>query len=234
MKKILKIIIASIIFSSMLAATAFSDGAERIYDPDGVLFKEGKSAAEERLSKIYNEFGFDIITVIFSDSETDAEEEGMSYISENGYAEAKDGIILSINAETGDYWIKPLGRGNETFSEYGIGVLYDETEADFADGDFYEGINVFIKHSEKFISQAEETGEVYDASNEYKSKTSKTLIIAVFIIAGMFLAMGVTHSMKKGMKIENLKEDSNDAAEKRFFAVTDEKDIYLYSEIDED
>ena len=224
MKKAYKFIMAFLILILTFSSMAFADSG-RVVDETDLLNKEEKSAMETRLGNLADKYDFDIL-VIISD-ESDAKKNAEDFVSGQNYG---DGIVLSFQSERGDFYILPFGEGAEFFDTETVQQIHDEVRSYIEKEKVYEGLNVYIRQTEKRLEGVKDGAK--DMPADYKARSrQRIIIIALALIIGIFAAMGVTYSMKKSMEEKNVfrKDVFSDSVLK----ITGREDIYLKTEEEE-
>ena len=81
-----------------------------------------------------------------------------------GMGENKDGVLLILSMADRDYCLLAHGFGDTALTDYGKDYISEKFLDDFADDDWYGGIQDYLTYTDDLLGQARE-GKVFDKTN---------------------------------------------------------------------
>ena len=136
-----------------------------------------------------------------------------------------DGILLFINPDTHDWYISASGNAMTELTDDEIDELID-----YSFGDFNDNYNTaFLKFADKVPFLIGNSEKYSTVSSPHGFVCGKTLLIAVII--GFFGGWIPAAAEKKKLKSVRSDDRAENYVRENSFELTEQKDIYLYSNI---
>lgn len=146
-----------------------------------------------------------------------------------GYGENRDGLILVVCPETGDWYISTHGYGITAFTDAGIQYIGSQITGYMSDGDFASAFNTFAELSDEFITKAR-TDAPYDTSSLPKEPLS-LLAIPISAAIGIFLALFAVGKMKAKLKSVRSQAAANSYMKNGSLNITESRELFLYNTV---
>lgn len=147
-----------------------------------------------------------------------------------GYGDTKDGLLLLICPQSGDWYISTCGYGITTFTDAGIEYIGKQITPYLSDGDFSAAFEAFAQYCDDFITQAR-NDKPYDNGNLPKEPLS-LIWIPISIAVGIFLAFVVVGKMKSELKSVSKKREANSYVRNGSLNIIDNREYFLYNKVD--
>lgn len=171
MKRLFSILTAVFLLTVLIVPAAAAEAPERcIYDTEKLL--------EEEVCEIIEMIAQDISAQqqcgVYFLSVNDFRDYGSGDIfnvarkiyEENnlGMGENKDGVLLILSMAERDYCLLAHGFGDTALTDYGKDYISERFLDDFADDDWYGGIQDYLTYTDDLLGQARE-GKVFDKTS---------------------------------------------------------------------
>ena len=185
---------------SLINATAYSSGVPSvtntpfINDFADVLSEKQENDLNNLLMNFKNRHGLDAVVVITdSVNGMTMQDYADDFYDFNGYS--NDGIEMVLDLSDRSWYISAKGKGIEYYTDYGIGLIFDEMRSDLANDDYYDAFVSFSKIIDEFALYAEQGNPVDVPAPEPQSFGLRNIIIAA--AAGAFASL-ITMFVLKG------------------------------------
>ena len=260
MKKIFAVLLAAILCLAA-AVPAFAEGgfADEYYrctdDADRMVYSSW-AYTNNALDEIANRQSFDVTCSIISglDGKT-MEQYAADLYAENlyGYGDGKDGVLLLVDTESGEWYIYTSGTGTEIFDENRIAAIGEDIKDDLSAEEYYGAFITYANLCDKYIdegvsAEAEQPAEAVpevsepiaaepENSYEYEEASSSKIsplpliYLPICLVIGIIIALVVVGSMKASMKSVHMQATANTYTKDGSFNLTDSSDIFLYREV---
>lgn len=231
---ILTALILCVLFCVPAAASeetgrGFADEYPRLMDKADLLTDEEENELQKTLDEVSERQKLEVAIVTMDSLEgndivsfSDDLYEHCKY----GYGADKDGVMLLISVEDGDWYINTCGYGITAFTDAGIEYIGKQMKEDLADRNFKETFHVFAQNCDKFITQAR-TDKPFDKSNLPREPLSAIWIL-VSLIGGIIIAVVVVGQMKAALKTVRFQPMAKDYIRDGSLNVTENRDLFLY------
>lgn len=261
MKKIFAVLLAAILCLAA-AVPAFAEGgfADEYYrctdDADQMVYSSW-AYTNNALDEIANRQSFDVTCSIISglDGKT-MEQYAADLYAENlyGYGDGKDGVLLLVDTESGEWYIYTSGTGTEIFDENRIAAIGEDIKDDLSAEEYYGAFITYANLCDKYIdegvsAEAEQPAEAVpevsepiaaepENSYEYEEASSSKIsplpliYLPICLVIGIIIALVVVGSMKASMKSVHMQATANTYTKDGSFNLTDSSDIFLYREVE--
>lgn len=200
----------------------------RVEDDALLLSDEEKAALRQKLDRISEETGVDVIVhTNYSLGGKTPRDYADDYFDYNGYGLGPnyDGIIFVLSMEYRDWRISTHGFGVQAFTDRGQQIIVDQMLPYLSDGEYYEAFDKFADLSEEYILQAK-SGEAYDVNNMPTNKLSLTNILT-------FLGVGsVAGAIAGGTYTQILSSTHKTLSRQRFAGGYKSGDINFNNKVD--
>ncbi len=138
--------------------------APRLVDTADVLTDEQEAEILERLDEISERTNCDVVVALVNDLGLDTTGSPYSeitpfaddYFDYNGFGlgDTRDGILFTLSVERRKWAISTSGFGIDAFADDGQSYIMDRVVLDLKYDNYYEGVKVFVKYADKFITSA--------------------------------------------------------------------------------
>lgn len=245
MKKIVLKICCLFLFFGVLLPKAIYAYADTQYignlvDTAGLLDEDETESVENKLDDLSDKYGSDIVILLVQDYKSEySEYESLTdmsdpfylieeYYYQNGY-NLDNGIIIMVSMEERDWALCRFGDVKDAIDDdYGYDYITSNLQEHLSDGEYYEACDGFLDDVNNFM-QAWEDGEPYSASHTLKTPAKVIGYFAAAIGVSVVLALIIVLIMKARMKTARPKPAANEYVKKDSFVLTNQQDIYLYS-----
>lgn len=163
-----------------------------------------------------------------------------------GWGEDRDGILLLLSMDDRDYGLIAHGdTANSAFTDYGKYVLADEFLDDFAENDWYEGLEDYIEGCDEFLDLYYSGSPVDTGPDEYDGRyddayedyfgTSGSIFdsiavkLGITILIPLIIAAVVCAVLRSKMKSVHIAKDANRYADRNSLRLTDRSDRFTHT-----
>ena len=223
-KKLLFVFLALVLCLSLSVTVFAQDGMPRLVDSADLLTDSEEISLQKRIDEVSEKFKVEIdIVTVETVGDYTADEFVEDFYDENnyGYGENRDGVLLLVAMEEGDYRILSNGLGADAISSGDIDDISNTISSYLTDGDYADAFNLFIDECEYEIN-----GEI----NGFPFKFTRNLVISLVI--GLVVALIVTGSMKSQLKSVRRQPAATEYTKPGSMQVTYSKDFFLYRIVD--
>ena len=228
MKKIILLLLLSLMFIPTTIYAETVDTKEKIYDYANLLTGDEESNLKSSIKSAIEKTNLDIVAVIIDDNDYSSAmdyAEHFYYNNDFGFNASKDGIILLIDMDNRELWIATSGEGQLLFDDARIEEMLDNMTSYISADDFKSGINSFIEDVENYheLGNPKSNKDYYidDDGNMVRKKSVNWVITAIgsVIISGITIWILIAkHKMIVAAKYAN--------------QYIDDKNTKLYTPID--
>ncbi len=223
MKRSICYLICISLLCVLFTIPVFAEGKIRLIDNADILKSSKEVALKNRLDSISEKYEIDVVvlTVHNIGGKTPMGFADDYYDSHGyGYGENKDGLLLLVSMETGDWWISTSGKAIEIFDDYTIDYVGNKTAEYLSDGNYQQAFEVFADECEYYID-----GELNGYPFSYGFNIGLSLVV------GLIVALIATSVMKGKLKTVRFKNTASDYIKEGSMVVSISRDLYLYSTI---
>lgn len=171
MKRLFSILTAVFLLTVLIVPAAAAENPEYcIYDTEGLLSEMEYMVFENMAQEISRERQCAVYFVTVDDFRNYGDGDIFNvarqiYLNENfGMGEGKDGVMLILSMADRDYSLIVHGFGETALTDYGREYICEHFLDDFADNDWYGGVQDYLMYTDDLLSQARE-GKIYDRYN---------------------------------------------------------------------
>ncbi len=219
-----RIILLCLSFALILTAclSVSAQSTDRVYDEAGLLADDEIIALEDKLSKVSEKYGCEVIVAtaddLYKDAMYHAEDKLKEHFELTNNSE-KSGICLLVSMTERKYGFYLLGKADDKiFKESDKDELEDIIKPYLSDGRVY---NAFYA----FTSECEEIIEYY-----HTVKVEFTWVL-IALGGGIALAFIVVFIMKSQLKSVRYQPAANNYLKANSLNITESRDIFLYSTV---
>ena len=215
MKKILVFLILSIITVTS-CINVFAANYSRIVDEADLLSYDQEQELEAYIDEVSEKHKFDlvIVTVNSLNGKTSSEFADDFYdYNDYGFGEDKDGALLLISMEDGDWAISTCGEGIYTYDDSLLDELEDNCISKLSDNDYFGACKSFISISE----------------DAFTFPLLSRIIIS--LIVGFFIAFCAVNMMKRKLITVQKQIGAKVYTKPDSMQVTSSRDVFLYSHV---
>ncbi len=229
-KKLAFLLVVFVLLLSFSPAWALERTLPRLIDAAGLLTASEADALEARLDEVSQRQNMDTVIITMDSLEgensLDLADDFFDY---NGFGmgEARNGILLLIAMDEGEWAISTSGYGITAFTDAGQKYMSDEFVKEFKNDRFYSGMNLFVDRVDEFVSQAR-SGEPYDVKNLPKKPLSPVWYL-LSLGGGALGGKTVTGSMKRDLKSVSKQKVAGNYLINTTMIPSKTKDLYLYN-----
>ena len=171
MKRLFSILTAVFLLVVLIVPAAAVENPECcIYDTEGLLSEMEYMVFENMAQEISRERQCAVYFVSVEDYREYGDGDIFNvarqiYLNENfGMGEGKDGVMLILSMADRDYSLIVHGFGETALTDYGREYICEHFLDDFADNDWYGGVQDYLMYTDDLLAQARE-GKIYDRYN---------------------------------------------------------------------
>lgn len=223
-------------------ADVYADAGDmdNLVDTAELLDEKEEASIEKQINRLSDEYGSDIVILLVEDykseysgyeSLTDMSDPFLlieEYYYQNGY-NLDNGIIVMVSMEERDWALCMFGDVQEAIDgDYGYDYVTSNLTQSLGDGKYYKACEGVLDDFDNFM-QAWEDGNPYSSDHTLKTPGKIAAYFAIAIGISLILALIVVLVMKAKMNTARPKPAANEYVKKDSFALTNQQDIYLYS-----
>ena len=212
-----------------VAASAASD-MPRLADTAGLLTASEQSELLCKLDEISERQQVDIV-VVTTNSQNGKTPRAYAdaFYDENGYGfgPEKDGVLLLISTEGGDWYLSTCGYGTQAVTDDGIEYISNQFLPALSDGNYASAFERYAELCDTFITQAK-AGRPYDGNHMPKEPFHVFRCLVISMALGLAVAFIVTGVMKGKLKTVRRKNAAADYVKENSMRVTESRDLFLY------
>lgn len=223
------VVLLCVLSLPIAAEDGFVNAYVRFVDVAGLLTEEEGAALTARLDEISVRQSMDVTIMTTDTLDGDSAMEYADYayeFFEFGYGDDRDGLLLLISIEEGEWWISTCGYGIKAFTDYGIQYIGDAIQPYLSDGDFVTAFDTYATLCDSFITQARED-EPFDIG-EKPDEPLSVLWIPGALLMGFILAKIIVGNMKGKLKTVRAQKAANSYMKKDSMQITESRDLFLY------
>lgn len=193
--KVLKSILFTIVMVFLISPLSYASefipperGLSRLEDDGNLLSYDEEEALREKLDRISQETGVDVIIhTNWSLGGKTSREFADDFFDYNGYGlgENYDGILLLLSMEYRDWAISTHGFAIRAFTTEGQDYIIEKILGYLSDGNYYKAFDKFADYAEDFILQAQNS-QPYDIGNMPRAKVTPAVVGAGGLISAVF------------------------------------------------
>ena len=235
MKKVISVIITVVVLLTMALSVGASDYLPLFDEPD-VMTDAEESVLAAKLEDIANQYQMEVVVAAFTTIDGASP---MAYADDfydyngYGYGENRDGLILIVVMDTGDWWISTRGTAITAFTDAGIEYIGNQIVPLMSEGDFNGAFHVFADECSGFMAQAM-TGDPYDSHNlpkPPKEPFNKGMAIVIALVIGFIVGKIYTGSLKGQLKSVAAQKAAAGYVRNGTLNVTNSRDFFLYRNV---
>lgn len=147
-----------------------------------------------------------------------------------GYSDTKDGVLLLICPQSGDWYISTSGYGITAFTDAGIQYIGKQITPHLSDGNYLTAFETFAQYCDDFVTQSR-SDKPYDNGNLPKEPLS-LVWIPISIGVGVLIAFLIVSKMKSELKSVSKKREANNYVKNGSMHISDSREIFLYNKVD--
>lgn len=221
-KKLFSAVLALMLLLTMaVSVSAATD--EFVYDDAGLLTQREESALSEKLERISDTYGAQIVVATVSEldySVVDYFPDHLYDAMDFGYGADRDGVLLVVCMDPREYRMLGCGYASKAIDEDVIADIGDAIVDDLSDGDYAEAFDEFADQCEYYLD-----GYI----NGFPFSFTRNLVIALVI---GILAGVITVSVLKGqLKTVRGQNRAHDYVRSGSMKVNLRRDIFLYRNV---
>lgn len=219
------------VFSSLpvSANTGFVNAYVRLMDTAGLLTDEEWETLNARLDEISVRQSMDVAIMTTDTMNGSSAMDYADYAYEYmqfGYGDRRDGLLLLISIDEGEWWISTCGYGITAFTDYGIEYIGEKIQPYLSDGDFATAFDTYASLCDSFITQAR-AGNPFDIDDKPDEPLS-VVWIPVSLLIGFIIAKIIVGTMKGKLKTVRAQKAANSYMKKDSMQITESRDLFLY------
>ena len=234
MKKSITCLLLLIALVTALPFTAAAADAPLLYDEADLLTAAEEEALLSRLEQLSRTEQMDVAIVIMNSiGGSTPMEYADDYYDYNGfgYGANRDGLVLLISMEYGDWYISTCGKAISVFTDAGIEYMGEHFVPYLSDGEFYNAFNEYADLCDAFIQQAK-TGDPYDIHNLPKDPFDAGTSLVIALVIGFLIAKMYTGKLKKQLNTVSKQTRASNYVKEDEMNLTTCTDLFLYRTLD--
>jgi uncharacterized protein len=157
-----------------------------------LLSPANEAALTSRIETIREQYDFDVaIRTVDSLEGQTPQRANESYYRDSGYGPDGISLLVAMGSRDWDIWATP-GRGQEKFTDYGLGLIGQEVQELLSQGDYYLAFDSFLGLVGDFLQEAQ-SDRPYDSDHHYLTYNPLLWALAIgggigAISAGLIIA----------------------------------------------
>ena len=180
-----------------MAAGGFSREYERLMDMADLLTEEEEAELIATLDEISERQNLEIVVVTAENLEgySDGQEytDDLYEYCDFGYGDARDGIMLLLDMDGGDWYISTQGYGITAFTDAAITYLGNEMKEDLSAGNYVAAFRIYAADCDQMITQARD-GNPF-SKKDLPHKPLSPLELPICLVIGLVAAFITGNSM---------------------------------------
>ncbi len=227
-KKSIICILASFLSILVLLPVQAQSALPRVTDQADVLSSEEESSLREKLDEISKRQKVDVVAATVNSLEgmhVQNYADQFYYENNYGYGENKDGILLLISMEDGDWSISTTGFCTTAFTDVGLDHISEKFLPMLKEGKYYDGFLEYADLCDDFLTKAY-SGTAYDSHNLHKKSVSPFWIPGSFII-GFIGTLFIAFIKKSELKSVKLRASAREYANEGSMSLTESTDRFI-------
>ena len=209
MKRLFSIVMAVFLLASLILPDSAAENPEScIYDTAGLLSDAEYSLFEDMAQDIsrqrqcavyflsvkdFREYGngdiFHVARQIYLDNDF-------------GMGENRDGVMLILSMADRDYSLIAHGFGDTALTDYGMDPISQHFLDDFADNDWYGGIQDYLMYTDDLLAQARE-GNIYDQGSWITGRVLWLWSLILGAVISLMVCLIQRMLMRKKVRIQS-------------------------------
>ncbi len=230
MKKSIIVLLLAVSMIICMTFTVSAADAPLLHDGADLLTESEESSLLARLESLSSDEQMDVVIVtVDSIGSYSAMEYADDYYDNNGYGYGtnRDGLVLLVSMEHGDWHISTCGKAITVFTDAGIEYIGKRFTPQLSDGDYYDALGEFVDQCDAFIEQAK-TGNPYDTHNLPKEPFNKVIALIIALVVGFFAAKIYAGKLKKQLNTVKKQDQASGYVKKDGMNITTSNDLFLY------
>ena len=233
MKKILTMILVSLLLTIALAPAAFAYDLSLVDDLADTLTRQQADELQERAAAITQRHQCEVIIItIEAMDDDDGIYEWATYFYEKydyGFGAEKSGIMLLLSMAERDYALIAYGFGNTAFTDYGKDVMLDKHILPLlAQNKYFEAFSAYLDKTDEYLSMAR-AGTPFDTNTDPAMDREDFLYrLTAVIFLPLLLAILICEMWKKQMKTAVSATTAHNYIPANGFKLTGQADMFLY------
>ncbi len=229
MKKVLSFLFVIVIISALTLPFSAAENGQLVVDGAKTMNDTQFTQLTEKLTKVSNEAGLDVVVVTIPTLESGTMMEyADDYYDYHGYA--KDGILLLIATEDRNWYISTKGYGITAFTDYGIDYIGEALKPDLKNSEWYDAFDKFADLAADFVKEAR-SGKPYDTNHKIESMSDILFAVGVSAFIGIVIAVVIVLMVKSKYKPVKLKAEANDYLIDGSLELKQSYDHFLYTHV---
>lgn len=240
MKKVLSIIFAAVILTTLLMPAAFAaDNNDLLYDTAGILSEDEASKLQSAIAAVNEKYNIDvsILTVYdykdfflenFNKNCSDLDEAAECFCNSGVISE--DCVLLIMSTSERDYRIASNEKGHDAFTKYGREYIDEAIKDSLSDDNYIEAFTKFIDLADEFIAEYEK-GTPYDTNHKKMGFFDYLIRFGVPLGAGLVVGIIAVFVVNKKYKPVQLKAEANDYLIPGSLQVHNAYDRFIYTHV---
>ena len=238
MKKLASLVLALVILAG-LASFAYAASAdfgpgrdpwiERVVDNADLLTDGEEQSLSTRISKLMNEYKFDIVILTENGIGTySSEQYSQKYYSDFDYGcgDTYDGALFLVSMADRDYFFLTDGLGSEIISDR-ENIRIGETVASYlSDGRYYDAYSKLLDSIEEQLYD----NKLHPVKNRFL-KEGLGMVWLIVTVIGVIIALIVVSVMKKNMRTHAIALEANDYIRQGSLRMNNTEETFLYSNV---
>ena len=233
------IVLLLILTMSLAAAPAWASDLPKVVDEADLLASYEEQELEAFLQETGDKYGLDIVAVTVNTyTESDIGKFTEKYYDDNGYGFDAEGsgVIMLIAIDDGEFYIDRVGYALDMISDSDWQAVENDVVEYLSDGDFAGGFKRFGEMTGEICEEYQNYGPSYPPGPEGPTKPDKgeyplAANLGISGALGALVSAISTGRNKSRLKSVRSKNQASDYVREDSLALSDNRDLYLYSQV---
>ena len=233
MKKILTYLLLICCMTAVMLTSVSASEFLPLFDEPDLLTDAEETALIAKLEQIAEAEQMEVVVAAFStiDGASPMEYADDFYdYNGYGYGENRDGLILIVVMDTGDWWISTRGTAITAFTDAGIDYIGDQITPYLAEGDYHGAFTAFADQCKTFMVQAK-TGDPFDTHNLPKEPFNTGMALVIAVVGGLVIGLLYTGKLKGQLTSVQAQRAASGYVKQNSLNVTNSRDFFLYRNV---
>ena len=142
-----------------------------------------------------------------------------------GMGEGKDGVMLILSMADRDYSLIVHGFGETALTDYGREYICEHFLDDFADNDWYGGVQDYLMYTDDLLAQARE-GNIFDKANWITSGVLWCWSLILGAVTALIVCLIQRGMMRKKVRMQT---DAEGYLESGSLNITRRRDVFSHT-----
>ena len=232
MKRLISIAVAVLLLALLVIPAAAAEAPEYcVYDDAGLLGDIEYQTLEDYAKEVSQQRQCAVYFVTVDDFRNYGDGDIFNvarqiFLSNDfGMGEEKDGVMLILSMADRDYSLIVHGFGETALTDYGREYICEHFLDDFADNDWYGGVQDYLMYTDDLLAQARE-GNIFDKANWITSGVLWCWSLILGAVTALIVCLIQRGMMRKKVRMQT---DAEGYLESGSLNITRRRDVFSHT-----